>query len=67
VQTAENRGTISNFTQAQHNVLTAGGFIEKTVHGELRKRRWQLGSGDKDDRHRCAPDLKSLKIRRPAL
>ncbi|CAI8999925.1 hypothetical protein EMIT0P43_90232 [Pseudomonas jessenii] len=58
VQPAEYRGTIVEFTQAQHNVLAAGGFIEKAMHGELRKRRWQLGSGDKNDRHRCAPDLK---------
>jgi hypothetical protein len=58
VQAAQYRSTVGNITQAQHNVLAAGGLIEKTVHGELCKRRWQLGSGDKNDRHRCAPDLK---------
>jgi hypothetical protein len=56
--TAEHRGTVGDITQAQHNVLAAGGFIEKAMHGELRKRRWQLASGDKNDGHLCAPDLK---------
>jgi hypothetical protein len=67
VQAAEYRGTVVELTQAQHNVLAASAFIEKAVHGELRKRRWQLGSGDKNDRHRCAPDLKVLKIRRAGI
>ncbi len=57
MQATEYRGAIGNFTEAQHDVLTPGALIEKAVHGELRKRRWQLGSGDEDDRHRCAPDL----------
>jgi hypothetical protein len=56
MQPAEHRSTIAELTQAQYNVLTPVFFIEKAVHGELRKRRWQLGSGDKNDRHRCAPD-----------
>jgi hypothetical protein len=58
VQPTEYRGTVGDLTQAQHDVLATGGLIEKAVHDELRKRRWQLGSGDKNDRHRCAPDLK---------
>jgi hypothetical protein len=57
VQPAEYRSTIGKITQAQYYVLAPVLFIEKAMHGELRERRWQLGSGDKNDRHRCAPDL----------
>jgi hypothetical protein len=32
-------------------VLTPVFLFEKAVHGELRKRGRQLGSGDKDDGH----------------
>ncbi|MNH08023.1 hypothetical protein D3C79_674280 [compost metagenome] len=51
VQASQYRLPIGYITQAEHNVLAAGGFIEKTVHGEGRKWSRQLGSGNKDDGH----------------
>ncbi|MNJ44000.1 hypothetical protein D3C77_390320 [compost metagenome] len=51
MQASEHRLPIGDITQAEHNVLAARGFIEKTMHGENRKRGRQLGSGNKDDGH----------------
>ncbi|BAO64814.1 hypothetical protein PFL02_57820 [Pseudomonas fluorescens] len=57
MQAAENRSAVGDIAQAEHHMLAAGSFIEKTMHGELRKRRRQLASSNKNDGHCCAPDL----------
>ena len=51
MQAPQYRLAIGYITQAEHNVLAAGGFVEKTMHGERGKGGGQLGSGNKDDGH----------------
>ncbi|BAP41835.1 molybdopterin biosynthesis protein [Pseudomonas sp. StFLB209] len=61
---AEHRRAIGDLAKAQDNVFTPGGRLKKAVHGELRKRRGQFGSGDKNDGH---PVLLNVKSGKPAL
>ncbi|MNM71450.1 hypothetical protein D3C81_831160 [compost metagenome] len=51
MQAPQHRLPVGHITQAEHDVLAAGGFIEKTMHGEGRKGGRQLGSGNKNDGH----------------
>ena len=37
MQAPQHRLTIGDITQAEHHVLAARGFIEKTMHGEDRE------------------------------
>ncbi|MCY1427943.1 hypothetical protein D9M71_438130 [compost metagenome] len=52
MQATQYRFPIRHVAEAEHNMLAAGGFIEKTMHGEFCKRGRQLRSGNEDDGHR---------------
>ncbi|MNQ60504.1 hypothetical protein D3C85_747860 [compost metagenome] len=57
VQAAQDRFAVGDIAQGQGDMLLAAGLIEEAVHGEHAEGRGQLGGGDKNDRHRRAPEI----------